>query len=512
MAALALILVLATNLGFGKAYPWALLPWDLGRWVWVLASLGTLGIMLGQARVLTLGARWRRVETELERIMAHRVALVALAIGNALFAFENYTHFSRFGYHFPWLHLVLVAAAVGFVRRDRIWVSCALNLGFLVASIAHFPLAAERSELLPSLQAAWDSFAVGKSPYGSVGLAEAAGVSLSNPLSVFPFTFFGQAPAWVLGLDLRWNQVLWRMAWMGLLGMSLVRLPAGSSWRTVAHVVVLNPYTGFRHELATDFCLAAIAAYHAWPSWRWVSLPVLGWSQAWAWVLAPFQILEDIWAGPANAPSPVPTAVKFRRIVRNLGKRSISLGRELRGLALNPASWGRMRIRMSPEWPQLAWRAWGPQLARLGLGIGLVTGAVAMALAPSTDLPLFVRAILGPVSAGPADYGLALGPVAEKAGVGWILPLVQVGLTTSLFGWMVWQMGNGNLVSDGTTGKGIEHLGLLGLCLAVLFAPGFEVNFWILPGTWIMIANVTRETTAPVRSRLGALLPRKMGA
>ncbi len=462
MSLLALVILLAQNLGLGKAYPWALLPLDLGRWVWVGVSLGVVVLLAEQAGLVRLGRTWRSVAARAERVMGQRAALLALLAGSALFAVVSTNHYARFGYGWPWLHLALLAAAAPFVRRDRFWLSCAVSLGLLVASIVHFPLTVERSAALPGLALAWDHLATGKSPYALLTLGRARAWTLPD----LPGMFFSHGPAWVLGLDLRWNQLLWRLLWMLGLGIALERLPADSPWRTVAFVFVLNPYFGFRHDLQGEAFLAGIAAYQALPRWRWLSLPALAWIHPWAWVLAPFLALDWL----------------------------LSPGQTPRGQS--PHS--------GPGAPRLAGRAFARQAGGLALGTLLVSGALGLALAPTTAGATFLRAVFPTGEPLRFDYGLTLGPLADKFGAGDMLPYVQwvaVAALALLALWRRWREPDGRSATEG-----VERLGLVALCVFVLLNPGFEVSDWLEPGFWILAAYTFGEAGAAGLTRRNAAL------
>ncbi len=448
MAFLALLILLAQNLGLGKAYPWAMLPWDLGRWIWIVVSVGALALFAEQAGLVRLGARWERIRLEAERIAGHRAVLVALILANALFAVVSWNHFQGFGYQFPWLHLIVLGACIPFVRRDRFWLSCLVSLALLAASIVHFPLDIGRSDLLPVVRMTWDKLATGTSPYIFQSFAP-DGHESSMPY--LPLTFFSHAPAWVLGLDLRWNQVLWRLLWMLAVGMALARLKNGSPWRTVAHLFVLNPYYNFRHDLYYEVFLAGVVAYQAWPRWRWLSLPALMWTRQWAWVMAPFLGLD--WLA-------------------------------VREQAPGAGSGGR----------PLDWRNVARQAAWLALGTALVSAAVVLALAPTTTVAMFLRSVFIFQDFVKFDYGLALGPIAQKLGAMDALLPLQAILVVALGLLALWRWWQGRFAAGAT--EGIERLGLIALCVFILLNRFTEVYMWLEPSMWMLAAYATRDAQA----------------
>jgi len=463
MSFIALLALLAQNFGLGRSYPWALLPYDLGRWLWLALALGLVALLAEQAGFVRFGPRWQRTVSAVERALGHRAALIVLLACSALFAFVSYNHYARFGYGIPWAHFVLLAGAAAFVRRDRFWLSCALSLGLLVASIVHFPLAVERSEMLPGLQAAWNHFAIGKSPYAFQPDPKAPGWAVMGYL---PGLFFSHGPAWVLGLDLRWGQAVWRLAWMLVIGTALAKHAPDSPWRTVAHVFVLNPYAAFRHDLYVEGFLFLIAAYHAWPRGRWLCWPALLWTRQFAWAMAPFLALDWL---------------------------------------VNRGPDGELRARAA----RVDGRRIALQAGGLALGSALVTAAVALAL--WRTLPPLLGITLSPEPRVPAyqfDYGLTLGPLASTLGVPFVLQPLQAAGALALLGWTLWRWWSRRTVPASQASEAIERMGLVTLCAIVLLNPVFEVYFWFDAGFWILAAYAVREPARPRRGR-GTGLPAK---
>ena len=461
MAFIALLVLLAQNLGLGKTYPWGMLPYDLGRWLWLVLSLGLLALLLEQVGLVRFGRRWQRGVSACERALGHRAAFIGLLAYNALFAVVSYNHFGRFGYAFPWAHLVLLAAAAAFVRRDRFWLSCLVSLGLLAASVIHFPLAVERSGMLPGIQAAWNNFAIGRSPVPYPPNPQAGYWAI---LFSLPGIFFSHGPAWVLGLDLRWGQAVWRLAWMLVIGTALGKHAPGSPWRTVAHVFVLNPYYNFRHDLYFEGFLFLVAAYHAWPAWRWLCLPALGWTRPSAWVMAPFLALDWL----------------------------VNRRREAGGAPLEP---------------RLDWRRIARQAGWLALGTGLVTAAVALPWWRSTPLSLLVMRSRELAAPQPAfEYGLTLGPLASTLGVSFVLQPLQAALSAVLGLWTLWCWWSRRAVAAEQAAEAIERMGLVTLCAIVLLNPYFELYFWFDAGFWMLAAYAPREPERrrPLRGALPA--------
>jgi hypothetical protein len=454
MPFIALLALLAQNFGFGRSYPWALLPQDAGRWLWLALALGMAALLLEQAGLFRFGRRWRRAVSACERALGHRAALIGLLAYSALFAVVAYNHFGRFGYGFPWAHLVLLAAAAAFVRKDRFWLSCALSLALLAASILHFPLAPERSTMLPGIQAAWNHFAIGESPYRFQPDPKAPGWAV---MAYLPGIFFSHGPAWVLGLDLRWGQAVWRLAWMLLIGTALARHGPDSPWRTVAHVFVLNPYYMFRHDLYFEGFLLLIAAYHVWPKGRWLCWPALVWTRPFAWAMAPFLALDWL---------------------------------------VNRGGGGELRAAGTRQ----EWRGIARQAAWLALGSALVSAAVALALWRATAGLRGVSLAPEPGASG-FDYGLTLAPLAARLGAAFMLEPLQAALVVVLGGWAAWRGWRRRTDPAAQASEGIERAGLLALCAVVLLNPAFEQYFWLDASFWILAAYLAREPERPRRGR-----------
>ncbi len=278
--ALALAIWLGLNLAVGKQYPWSFLPLHLGRLLWLALSFGLVALV-------ALPRLQRGFVDRLAPVFAHRLWPPALVLANAGFGLLNYHHFAALGYQLPWLQLVACAAVLPWVRKDRLWLSVALSLVLLGLSIVYFPLNVARSDMLPVIRAAWDAWRSGASPYGTVMLPNGP-----NRMPYLPLTFLSHAGAALAGLDLRFNELVFRAAWMGWLARRAARLPVGSPWLGVATALVLSPYLNFRHDLYFEvFCLGLVA--YAFAPWlRTALIPVLVATRQWAWVVAPFWLLE----------------------------------------------------------------------------------------------------------------------------------------------------------------------------------------------------------------------------
>ena len=260
--------------------PWAYAPFGAGRWVWGLFTVGFI-------YCLASAAARERLDRIFSPLAEGRLWLWGLLLGNlVLFWLEAY-RFRDFGYRGPWPHLFLGLLATPWIRRDRLWVSCLLNLGFLAASIFTFPLHEQRSNMLPLIQEGLNQWRNGQSPYGPLVMSYA-----TDRMPFLPGTLFSQLPAWSLGLDPRWNTLLFRAVWMGLLLRQLGKREVHPAWVNVLHFFVLSPFLNFRHELYFEFFLLLMALYWVFPRLRWLTLPLMVVTRQWAWVLAPFAVAD----------------------------------------------------------------------------------------------------------------------------------------------------------------------------------------------------------------------------
>jgi hypothetical protein len=124
----------------------------------------------------------------------------------------------------------------------------------------------------------------GASPYSIFELA-----GRTNRMGYLPGTLFMNWPAWAVGLDLRWNTVLYRIAWMLLIGAHLRRTRSLNSPAGLAFVwLFLSPYINFRHELYFEGFILGLVVLVLYPNWSVLLAPALIVSRQWAWVMAPF--------------------------------------------------------------------------------------------------------------------------------------------------------------------------------------------------------------------------------
>jgi hypothetical protein len=115
-----------------------------------------------------------------------------------------------------------------------------------------------------------------------------------NRMPYLPGTLFSHLPAWALGIDLRWNELVYRALWMLPFIRCVRKLPAESIWIDVCHFFVLSPYLNFRHDLYFEVFILLLMLYFAAPRSRWLTIPLMIATRQWAWVLAPFMIVGEL--------------------------------------------------------------------------------------------------------------------------------------------------------------------------------------------------------------------------
>ncbi len=279
-------LLLAQTLAVGRNIPWGSLPFQLGRLLWLAAT--ALLVVLAVLRRLPRREQWGAW-------LHHRGALGTWAVLNFAYLGMSTVRFAPMGYEFPWFALIGAGLALavlflpGSARRPELLVGAAfgLNLVVLIGSILHFPVNPLRSDMLPVIQKGLDLWSAGSSPYS---LFEMAG--RTNRMGYLPGTLFMNWPAWALGLDLRWNTVLYRSAWMLLVWIRLRKTQSfGTSAAGALVWLALSPYMNFRHELYFEGFILGLVLLVLYPA-AWVFLlPALVISRQWAWVMTPFWAL-----------------------------------------------------------------------------------------------------------------------------------------------------------------------------------------------------------------------------
>jgi hypothetical protein len=242
--------LVSMNFGIGHSDPWSRVPGGRGIWaiVW-LASLFCLFSFRSEALA-------RRGIALFDRRIGK-----ALVIGwIAVFALLSWKKFAGYGYEFPCIHLVLCGCAIPFLRRS--WLPYVLNLGLLVASIVHFPLEYHRSDMLTSIRLSLDNWSRHLPIYFAHVTDGQVKFDWGLLPTYFPLTFFSHVPAWLLGWDLRWNTVLYRLLWMVPLYRRL-SLSKENGRDALVFLILLNPYWAFRHDLYYEFYLLLLV-------WSWL--------------------------------------------------------------------------------------------------------------------------------------------------------------------------------------------------------------------------------------------------
>ena len=283
--AAAILMLVFQVLGFGRTLPWSVLPLGLGHFFWMVISVGFL-VWLKKPGII-------KSDTILN-LAARRFSLMGFALFILPFLAFDVFRFSHFGYGFPTAHLIILSVIVPFLRRDRLWVSFLLSLLLLVASIIHFPLHPDRSDMLPVIQTGLDFWGAGKSSYSIFQMGDR-----TNFMSYLPGTMFFHLPAWWMGMDLRWNTVFLRLCWMLLILFVLKRRhfwAERNGVMTALHFFALSPYLNFRHDLYFEGFFLLLVLFMVVPKRRWLWLPLMIWTRQWSWVLTPFflgaQILQ----------------------------------------------------------------------------------------------------------------------------------------------------------------------------------------------------------------------------
>jgi hypothetical protein len=279
-------LLLSQVLAFGKSYPWGMLPWDLGRVFWIVLSLAFLvpviHLTLKNEKLSVVFTQWSH---KIAQILQKRAWLLILVLSNAIFQLFNYFHFRHLGYQFPVLSLITSLLIAIWIRYDRPILAYSLNLLLLVYSIYYFPLTGFRSDMLSVIENGLRLWSQGESPYQLIQFPWGP-----SRMPYFPGMLFSHFPAWALGLDLRWNSLLYRFLWMILLAKSPSRKNNG-----LIFFFVLNPYFNLRHDLYFDFFLLLTALFFSFKKLRSIWIPWMAVTWQWALPIMPILAWNWIW-------------------------------------------------------------------------------------------------------------------------------------------------------------------------------------------------------------------------
>jgi hypothetical protein len=277
--------------------------------------------------------------------------------------------------------------------------------------------------MLPVIEAAWNQWNQGMSPYASVHLP---GVGLDR-MPYLPGIFFSHWPTWVLGLDLRWSQVVYRAIWTGLLCYKMRNRDSHSWQKDLFLLFVVNPHFNFRHDLYFEVFLLGLVLYGLYPKVRVTLIPVLVATRQWFWILGPFTLLENL---------------KCRR------------AKPVRVVSL------------------------------FFLSTLLVAGLTTWFLQSTTDAKTFLEAIFGFQSWVSRadyreDYGLTLIPFFFR--LGWVRysQWIQAALCVGLFFW-AWRKKS---VAE------VRKIGSLCLIFFIFLNPHFWNYFWTSVALWILVTD-----------------------
>lgn len=276
----AILLILGMTFGFGKTFPWSLLRSPTDHLLWLTLTFTWAACFFSSRASNRVLSAWNSATQG-------GVWLRMLLVVDLAFFFLLWSKFKAMGYSFPWLHLLIAGFGLFFIRVERLKISALLSLGFLAASISHFPLHPDRSDMLISIRETLDGWNHHQGIYQAVPVG--GWKALAHYL---PGTLFSHLPAWALGIDLRWNQFIYRCLWMGLFFWKAREHRLTSNSSKLLHLLLLNPYWNYRHELYFEFFLLVIVAFWTLPRWRVLSFPLAVWTRQWVWTLAPFVWIE----------------------------------------------------------------------------------------------------------------------------------------------------------------------------------------------------------------------------
>ena len=287
------MLLASQIVAFGKTYPWAWLPYGLGRFFWLAISLAFLAFVVKQSffvgkKSSGINGFTSRVEEKILTVLSSKAGLWTLIGLNIIFQILNFVKFRDIGYHFPFFSLIACFIAIPLVIQERLLTAFALNIALLIGSIIHFPLTGFRSDMLLVIQQGLDSWSAGKDPY-YIGQYP---WGLSG-MPYFPGILFSHLPAWALGIDMRWNQVFYRVAWMALL---YRQVSFRRNRRAIALLALfaLSPYINFRHDLYFEAFLLLLALWASFGKTRFIVIPLLAVTWQLGCALCPFLVWEEI--------------------------------------------------------------------------------------------------------------------------------------------------------------------------------------------------------------------------
>lgn len=344
MLSLIAIPLLAMNLSFGRKVPWSYLPWGLSRWIWALLTVSFIALVFRRD--------WQeKLENPIKNLLTRRSLWVLLVLWNATDAVLSHFYFKAMGYSFPTLHLAICVVSLFWVRGDRPQRAAAFSIAFLVASIIHFPLDGARSDMLYVIQHALDLWGSGQAAYAPFTYPSGE----THQMPYLPGTLFAHLPAWSMGIDLRWNTVLYRTVWVVLLIQAAKRSAAPRSSVQMLSLVLMSPFLNWRHELYFEFFLFLIAFLVIFrEKLSILVLPLLILTRQWSWIFAPFVVVDSfkkkgIKAIAALVASSAVTTLVMTLLLRgSLWKDVISAIFQFQSLLENPAYQGDYGLTLAP--------------------------------------------------------------------------------------------------------------------------------------------------------------------
>ena len=280
------ILLIFQSLAFGKSLPWDLLPFELGRWAWLVLTLGFLFWLVYFQSPL---------DENIFEWLLKRKFLVCWTLLNYVYIAYNGFKFHSLGYEIPYFLVICLSLSMFYIDETRLELSLFVNLMILFFSIIYYPINVDRSDMLPVITKGLDNWSTGKSPYEEFVLN-----GLPKTMGYLPGALFMHFPAWILGLDLRWNNFIYRAAWLSFLCYQ-TKKNCRSDLKATFHYLALSPYINFRHDLYFEGYLLLLSLYFSLVRLRFLSLPLMALTRQWAWVLSPFLILNELKPlGPEN--------------------------------------------------------------------------------------------------------------------------------------------------------------------------------------------------------------------
>lgn len=237
----------------GKTYPWSFIPG--ARFLWALAFFGVIYLAILQKH----DGQWLW-----NLLLKSWVNWILWASNAFLFLFSWHHYKGSAGYRFPIAALIIIFVSAFLVpkilRQRQIGWLMALNFLLLLASMLHFPLSAERSDMLPVIHASLTQWK------NNEGLYQLASVGKYETMAhYFPLCLMSHLPAFYLGIDMRWNTVLYRVLCFAILYPALKRNKNRDEVFGLSLLYFMNPYLNFRHELYFEFYLLLIAAFWTYP-------------------------------------------------------------------------------------------------------------------------------------------------------------------------------------------------------------------------------------------------------